>query len=153
VRISATFCYTTEVDPQDPLNYTRAGLEVTFRPNIERFAKTEFGKSKRPVSKTFFSCKDFASEEDLRLDAHKWETCLKASKTFQANTLKDPVFDVHYNARLGGAQSSQGKSISYALVVTVHAKQVKDLYNRIAQRYRTHLMALRPIIRVPIRTS
>ena len=31
VRISATFCYTTEVDPQDPLNYTRAGLEMCIR--------------------------------------------------------------------------------------------------------------------------
>jgi hypothetical protein len=28
VNIRATFCYATETDPQDPLNYTRAGLEV-----------------------------------------------------------------------------------------------------------------------------
>jgi hypothetical protein len=153
ITIAATFCYATEIDPQDPLNYTRAGLDITFRPNSERFSDTPFGTSKQPSSKTFFSCKAFASEEELRHDAHKWETSLKATRTFFAASLKDPAFDVHYNARLGGAQSSQGKAISYALVVTVHAKHVTDLYNRIAQRYRTQLEPLRPIIRLPIRTS
>jgi hypothetical protein len=153
VTIAATFCYATEVDPQDPLNYTRAGLDITFRPNSDKFSQTPFGQSKQPTPKTFFSCKAFASEEELRIDAHKWETCLKASRTFYAAGLKDPVFDVHYNARFGGAQSNQGKEISYALVVTVHAKHVVDLYNRIAQRYRTQLVPLRPIIRLPIRTS
>lgn len=153
ITIAATFCYATEIDPQDPLNYTRAGLDITFRPNSDRFSDTPFGTSKQPSSKTFFSCKAFASEEELRLDAHKWETCLKATRTFFAARLKDPAFDVHYNARLGGAQSSQGKPISYALVVTVHGKHVTDLYNRIAQRYRTQLEPLKPIIRLPIRTS
>jgi hypothetical protein len=152
VRITATFCYATEVDPQDPLNYTRAGLDITFRPNSDRFSNTEFGASKQPSPKTFFSSKAYAPEEELRRDAHKWETCLKATRTFHAASLKDPVFDVHYNARLGGAQSNQGKPISYALVVTVHAKHVKDLYNRIAQRYRTQLEPLKPIIKLPIRT-
>jgi len=153
VTIAATFCYATEVDPQDPFNYTRAGLDITFRPNNDKFSTTSFGQSKQPTPKTFFSCKAFATEEELRLDSHKWETCLKASRTFFAASLKDPVFDVHYNARIGGAQSYQGKQISYALVVTVHAKNVADLYNRIAQRYRTQLVPLRPIIRLPIRTS
>jgi len=153
VTITATFCYATEVDPQDPLNYTRAGLDITFRPNSDKFSTTPFGQSKQPTSKTFFSCKAFASEEELRIDTHKWETCLKASRTFLASSLKDPVFDVHYNSRIGGAQSSQAKQISYALVVTVHAKHVMDLYNRIAQRYRTQLVPLRPILRLPIRTS
>jgi len=153
IRITATFCYATEVDPQDPFNYTRAGLEITFRPNRDRFSRTEFGTSKQPSPRAFFSSKGYAPEDELRRDAHKWETCLKATKNFYADTLKDPVFDVHYNARLGGAQTSQGKPISYALVVTVHATHIKDLYNKIAQRYRTQLEPLRPIIKLPIRTA
>jgi len=55
ITISATFCYATETDPQDLLNYTRAGLEVAFRPNKNKFNETEFGTSKNPATKTFFS--------------------------------------------------------------------------------------------------
>jgi subtilase family protein len=152
VKIAATFCYATEVDPQDPLSYTRSGLEVTFRPNKARFSKTPLGPSKRASTKTFFSCKQYSTEDELRHDAHKWETCLKAKRNFLARTLNDPVFDVHYNSRFGGAQSSQGKPIEYALVVTVQAKNVTDLYNKIAQRYRTQLEPLKPVIQIPIRT-
>jgi hypothetical protein len=80
----------------------------------------------RDASGTQSLDKTFASEEELRLDAHKWETSLKATRTFVAASLTDPEFDVHYNARLGGAQSSQGKAISYALVVAVHSEHIRD---------------------------
>jgi hypothetical protein len=36
VEITATFCFATPTDPQDPLNYTRSGLEVRFRPHDKR---------------------------------------------------------------------------------------------------------------------
>lgn len=153
IRIAATFCYATETDPQDPLNYTRAGLEVAFRPNKDKFTETEFGTSKNAATKSFFTSKPYATEEELRRDAHKWEPCLKASKNFRASSLSDPVFDVHYNARRGGASDRAAKPIPYALVVTVEAKHMKDLYNKIATRYRTQLEELRPVIQVPIRTS
>jgi hypothetical protein len=153
VSIRATFCYATETDPQDPLNYTRAGLEVAFRPNKDKFTETEFGTSKNAATKSFFSSKAYATEEELRRDAHKWEPCLTASKKFRASSLSDPVFDVHYNARRGGASDRAAKSIPYALVVTVEAKQMADLYNKIALRYRTQLEELRPVIQIPIRTS
>jgi len=45
------------------------------------------------------------------------------------------------------------KSIPYALVVTVEAKQMADLYNKFALRYRTQLEELRPVIQILIRTS
>jgi len=153
VSIRATFCYATETDPQDPLNYTRAGLEVAFRPNKDKFTETEFGTSKNAATKSFFSSKAYATEEELRRDAHKWEPCITASKKFRAGSLSDPVFDVHYNARRGGASDRAAKSIPYALVVTVEAKQMADLYNRIALRYRTQLEELKPVIQIPIRTS
>lgn len=153
VNIRATFCYATETDPQDPLNYTRAGLEVAFRPNKAKFTETEFGTSKNAATKSFFSSKAYATEEELRRDAHKWEPCLTASKNFRASSLSDPVFDVHYNARRGGASDRAAKSIPYALVVTVQARQMPDLYNKIALRYRTQLEELRPVIQIPIRTS
>jgi hypothetical protein len=153
VTITATFCYATETDPQDPLNYTRAGLEIAFRPDKDRFSETEYGTSKSAKTKTFFSRKHYATEEELRRDAHKWEPCLKASNTCRASSLNDPVFDIHYNARLGGGNYVGAKPIPYALVVTVQAKHLPDIYNRIAQRYRTQLEPLRPVIQIPIRTT
>jgi hypothetical protein len=35
--------------------------------------------------------------------------------------------------------------------VSVIAKQVPELYDRIAQRYRTQLEPLRPVIQIPIK--
>lgn len=68
-------------------------------------------------------------------------------------SINDPVFDIHYNARKGGSFFKGAKPIPYALVVTVHAKKIADLYDRVSQRYRTQLEALRPIIQLPVRTS
>jgi hypothetical protein len=135
------------------LNYTRAGLEISFRPDKTKFKETDRGQSKNPASKGFFSAKAFATEEELRRDFHKWEPCLKASKQFRASSLNDPVFDIHYNARRGGAGDRAAKPIPYALVVTVEAKHMTDLYNKIALRYRTQLEELRPVIQIPIKAT
>ena len=39
VNLKATICYKSQTDPHHPGNYTRAGLEVTFRPHDERFTR------------------------------------------------------------------------------------------------------------------
>jgi hypothetical protein len=154
IRLKATFCYATETDPQDPINYTRAGLEITFRPDKTRFNKSKDNiVSREPASKPFFSVGSYESEEELRRDAHKWEPCLKAAKVFRATTLNDPVFDIHYNARRGGANDLRAQSIPYTLVLTIHAKQTKDLYNKVTQRYRTILQPLQPVLQIPVRTA
>jgi hypothetical protein len=93
----------------------------------------------------------FNTEESLRGDAYQWETCVKRARNFQAKTLNDSMFDIHYNARKGGPQYVSAKPIPYALVVSVIAKQVPELYDRIAQRYRTQLEPLRPVIQIPIK--
>ncbi|MFN8579434.1 MAG: hypothetical protein U0163_00445 [Gemmatimonadaceae bacterium] len=152
VTISATFCYATQTDPQDPLNYTRAGLEVAFRPHQGKFTTSEHGMSKNPSTKSFFKSGAYQTEEALRRDAHKWEPCMKSSVRVRAASLNDPVFDVHYNARRAGMTDGSAQPIPYALVVTV-ANDSPDLYNKIAQRYRTMLEPLRPVIQIPIRSS
>ncbi len=152
VRITATFCYATQTDPQDPLNYTRAGLEIVFRPHHKKFTKTDRGPSKNAASKPFFSSGGYETEEVLRRDAHKWEPCMKASVRMQAASLSEPVFDIHYNARRAGMADASAQPIPYALVVTVE-NDSPDLYNKIAQRYRTMLEPLRPVIQIPVRSS
>ena len=147
VNIRATFCYATRTDPEDPGNYTRSGLVVVFRPhNSDRKPGATYAKSS-----SFFQRHENSVEQELRRDAHKWETTLHAERRMQAAKLRDPVFDIHHNAREGGA-ASIGTVIRYALVVSVTSPGTADLYNKIVRRYATRLQPLQPVISIPIRT-
>ena len=148
VTITATLCFVTEVDPHHPGNYTRAGLEVTFRPHDHKRRKAD---QLHPNSKSFFgrAQKDFAVD-NLRGDAWKWENCLHGTVSFQGRSLRNPVFDMHYNARLEGRDVSSDKELSYALVLSVQAKQMADFYDTIVRRYATVIEPLRPVIDIPI---
>lgn len=148
VAIRATFCYATRTDPEDPGNYTRSGLDVVFRPHD---GKPTDGL-KHPKPSPFFQLKEFALEQELRHDAHKWETALHRERRMQSAGLRNPVFDIHYNAREGGARATTPRKIRYALVVSVTAPKTPDLYNKIVRRYATQLRPLQPVIAIPIRT-
>jgi len=150
VDIAATFCVATPTDPQDPLNYTRSGLEIRFRPHD---GKRKDPKQMHADSSYFFQAKDVSVEEiDMRADAHKWETTLHKTRSMRGAGLRTPVFDVHYNARIGGRNAKSADKIPYALVITVTSRNTPNLYNRILQRYPTILEPLRPVIEIPIRT-
>jgi hypothetical protein len=148
VTISATICYATPVDPGDPASYTRSGLEVVFRPHAERFDE----ESTHATTASFFQLSQYSTEEELRRDAHKWETVLHSTKTKRASSLKRPVFDIHYVPRESGAPTGNADRIKYALVITVESPKTPDLYNRIVHRYRTQLQPLIPLIQIPVRT-
>jgi hypothetical protein len=151
VNLSATFSFNTDTDPQDPANYTRSGLEIQFRPNINNIK----GKDEiRPQTKSFFNAKHlYATEHELRDDAHKWETVLHNTARFRGSSLIQPTFDIHYNAREFGGVAHSAKSIPYSLVVSISVPKIPDLYNKILNRYRTDLEALEPKIELPITTS
>jgi hypothetical protein len=150
VQITATFCFATLTDPQDPLNYTRSGLEVRFRPHDQ---KRKDSKQQNADTSSFFQANDVSVDEtSLRADAHKWETTLHKNRSMRAGGLRNPVFDVHYNARAGGRNSNSADKIPYALVITVESKSTRDLYNKILQRYPTILEALKPVVEIPVRT-
>ena len=148
VSITSTLCFITEVDPHHPGNYTRAGLEVTFRPHDNK--RKEVGQL-HANSRSFFgkSQKDLIAG-DLRRDAWKWENCLHGNLVFRGHNLSNPVFDIHYNARLEGRDVSSDKELAYALVLTVQAKQMSDLYDTIVRRYATVIVPLRPVVDIPI---
>jgi hypothetical protein len=148
VSIHATFCYATPTDPQDPGSYTRSGLEVTFRPHSGKFSSAESTVAK---SRPFFKRSDFATEQAMRNDAQKWETTLHSGDTFMPKSLQQPVFDIHYNARSGGGAARDPKKIRYALVVTVRANRVPDLYDQVVRAYAGQLEALVPIVEIPVR--
>ena len=149
VEITATLCYTTAVDPHHPSNYTRAGLEVTFRPHSE---KRKDAKQFHPNSRSFFGTSGSGITEDLlRRDAMKWENCQHSSLSMMGSGLHDPVFDIHYNARLEGHNYAPSEALRYAMVITVRARRVTDLYDQIVRRYATQLEQIRPVIDIPVR--
>lgn len=150
VDITATFCFATSTDPQDPLNYTRSGLEVRFRPHDQ---KRKDPKQLHADSKHFFQAKDVSFDEsDMRADAHKWETTLHKTRSMRASGLRNPVLDVHYNAREGGRNAQAADKIPYALVITITSKKTRNLYDKILQRYPTILEPLKPVVEIPIQT-
>jgi hypothetical protein len=148
VTITATLCYPTGVDPHHPGNYTRAGLEPTFRPHDQ---KRKDPSQVHADSKSFFGkTQSGLMEDELRRDAWKWENCLHTSVTFMGKTLRNPVLDIHYNARLEGRSFAPKEELPYALVISVHAKHLDDLYDKIVRKYARQLEALRPVVEIPV---
>lgn len=149
VTLTASFCYATPVDPQDPGSYTRSGLDVVFRPHAQKYRKRG---TTEPMTRPFFQRSDYDSERELRNDGQKWETVMRASHTLQGRSLFRPVFDIHYNARSGGGQAIRAARIRYALVVSATTKRNIDLYDMVVRKYAGQLEALRPLVEIPIRT-
>jgi hypothetical protein len=88
----------------------------------------------------------------LRDDGIKWEPCLRHSQTFLAKTLHQPVFDIYYHHRESALPMSKPQPIPYGLVVSVKAKDVPDLYNKIVRTYAGVLIPLQPKLRIPVST-
>lgn len=147
VRLDATFCYASPTDPQDAAAYTRAGLEVVFRPSDE---KVQDGKA-NAETKTFFDLKKYATEHERRSDMGKWETVLHNTKNMRGSTLKNAVFDIHYNAREAGHSTAHAEKIRYALIITIEAPKHADLYNEILRAYAKILVPIQPQVSLPIR--
>ena len=131
LTIKATFCFASPVDPADPINYTRHGLTVVFRP---RGAGS---------SAPFFTVSGYNTEQDLRSDAHKWETVLHKTVNFPADQLLDACFDVDHGARAQGlsVKNSEVPPLPYVLVATISTQKGEAIYQSIMQKYR----ALAPI--------
>lgn len=145
--IKATFCYACETDPSHPSNYTRAGLDIIFRPHDEKRSRED---AQSPKSAPFFQKKAYSTEAELRNDAHKWETVLCRKKKMRGSSLKNPVFDIHYNAREESQPTTNGTPLKYSLVVTVESPQTPDLYNSTVRSYPTQIRPLVPRIAIPI---
>lgn len=148
IRLKATFCYSCPVDPQDVSAYTRAGLDIVFRPKSRRI-KT--GK-KTAETKSFFSPKKYASEQEQRSDYGKWETVLHGDAKMRGTSLEEPVFDIHYNAREFGGKASRPDKIPYALIITIEAAKHSDLYNDILRTYANILTPIQPQVSLPVQT-
>ena len=148
VNLRATFCFATPVDVQSPDVYTRAGLEVRFRPDLDRIKDG----SKTPTSRSFFTSAPFADESRLRTDDGKWETVMHAQADMRGSTLADPAFDIHYNARNEGGASRSSEALKYALVITIEAHHHVDLHAEVLAAYPNLLVPIEPQIDIDLTT-
>ncbi len=153
VTLSATLLIAPEVDPGYPGVYTRSGLEVSFRPHRDKFKRYDDGStSAHPKTDSFFSAAHLygVPEYETREDGHKWEPVLRSSRTFLASSLKEPCFDIYYHHRSKGTAAAEQHPIPYALVVSVKAPKVADLYNQVVRAYANILVPMRPRVRIPL---
>jgi len=155
VTIGATLVIAPEVDPNHPSAYTRSGLEISFRPNASKYGSYNGKQSAHPRTKSFFSAANMygAPEFELRDDGHKWEPCLRNEQNFMPKSLDRPCFDIYYHHRVAGTAATDPQPIPYALVVSLRAPKVRDLYDRIVRAHANVLVPLKPQIRIPIRAG
>lgn len=145
VKVTATVCIASETDPQTPMFYTRSGLDIVFRRD-----KTDIPKGKNTAKTSQFFRPALSPQEVLlRRDRHMWETTQKVSRRFVGKTLVEPVFDIHYNPRTAGRDAHEPKPVPYALIVTVDAPRMPNLYDRILTKYRHQLEPMVPKIQIP----
>ena len=143
VKIKATCCFSTPVDPQDTSMYTKAGVEISWKPK----------KGGKPES--FFQQVKIATESELRRDAAKWETVLNAEKNKIGSKLESPAFELHYMAREGGGgiSGSKAPTIKYAFVVTLEAPKHKEIFSDIIEAYSEILTEIKPRMTVPVKVQ
>jgi hypothetical protein len=140
VTIKATCCFSTNVDPQDTSMYTKAGVEISWKPK----------KGGKPDQ--FFQQVKKATEAELRRDAAKWETVLHEETKKFGSSLDEPAFEIHYMARDSGADISGTKAeiIKYAFVVTLEAPKHKEIFTDIMDAYSEILSEIEPRVAVDI---
>jgi hypothetical protein len=148
VAITATLLIAPQVDPQNADSYTRGGLEIAFRPDSRVHRKYGDGKTSRHAStKPFFSARNmYGRGEYLLREEGKWEPCRKGSQRFRASSLHNPVFDIYHHAR----EEQDDTPVPYALVVSLRAPKVVDLYNQVVRSYTHILTQLRPQLQIQV---
>jgi hypothetical protein len=132
----------------------RAQIKNRASHRLRRATSPASEDAQHAATKSFFSkSRPKVPEDELRRDAWKWENCLHAENNYRGRSLNGPVFDIHYNARAEGRNDSRSRELKYALIISVRAKRMKDLYDRITRRYRGQLEALVAIVEIPVRIT
>lgn len=143
VNVEATLCFYAEVDPQHTVSYTKAGVVIQFRPHCDKFKYDKERKvySREPETRSLFTKNNImGTEQTLRHDSHKWETCYKVYDRMRASSLNEPIFDIRYLTReeghpLTAKEMRNLKPLKYSMIVTVELEKEFDLYNSILNEY------------------
>lgn len=153
VTLAATLLIAPEIEPEHPGSYTKSGVEVRFRPHSNRLRKNRDGSlSQHAKTRPFFNQQNMyaAAEYEFREEGHKWEPCLSSSVRMRGSGLHQPSFDIYYHRRESGTAPASQPTIAYALVVSLRAPKVTDLYNQVVRSHAGVLVPLQPRIHVPV---
>ncbi len=147
ITISATICYASDTDPEHVASYTKAGLDVVFKPHKNKMDRI----TKSVKTEPFFENKATFSEIDKREASFKWETVRSNTKTKFAKTLHEPYFEIHYNAREEGASATPASSpnLPYSMIISLKAHKHTSLYEDVKNAF----IDLEPIIPTTIQTE
>lgn len=140
VTIKATLVFMSEVDPEDPSNYTQTCIVPVFRPHHGQINNNpEF-----PKTDTLFPRNEYGSEHSLRENGHKWETVLQGTTRKRGSSLQFPVIDFQCIGRENSNDGVNKTQVPYALVVTIEAPAEHDLYEQVFRENQTTLEEIRP---------
>jgi hypothetical protein len=150
ISIVATLLIATDINPENVGNYTRNGLEITFRPDGTTFIPNDIGETgPYPASDRFFPATRTVPEYQLKVDG-KWEPCRRQGKKYAPGKLKNPYFHIYYHHRHGLGKDATPKPIPYVFVVSVKADGINDFYNMITTKYSHILTPLKPMVDITI---
>ncbi len=168
IELSWTLVFTAPTDPTDAVDYTQAGLEVSFRPHARRYifrdpatgkgveldvqeqapevlAQLAAGAIPSPLPATRPG--DRRRNEALQREEGKWETALHFAKRMRASSLLNPQLTVNYLARESGSLTT-APALPFAMLVSLRAPHGVKLYEAVRQHY----PVLSPLTaRIPLR--
>jgi hypothetical protein len=171
VELRWTLAFTSPTDPTDAVDYTRAGIEIQFRPHARRYTFTQPGRSEvegpldtqeqaaevsallragwhpstHPATRPPGSAR--LIEAQLR-EGGKWETMVQLTHHMRGTGLFRPRLDLSFLARDSGSLIRDAvPPLEYSLLVTIRGRSGIDLYDRV----RTEYAVLTPLVaQVPL---
>jgi hypothetical protein len=172
VSLRWTLAFTSPTDPTDAVDYTRAAIEIQFRPHARRFMFNLPGSggtvgpfdmqedsndvaallragaqpSIHPVTR---SPGDARLLEAERREDGKWETMVQLTHNMRGSKLFRPRLDVSFLARDSGSLIRDAvPPLDFTLILTIRGRVGSDIYDRV----RTEFSVLTPIrAEVPLR--
>lgn len=165
-----TLAVQSSVDPNSPEDYTTSSVEVTFYPNIFKYAYRdpssnavknidldEDPESARTLERQGWKASAYPVPEspDLQINKGqhirndlKWDSVDTRYVSKLARSLKSPMFHVHALARGHRRESAK---VRFALVLTITAEKAEfDIYSRVVARY-TQLLPIKMNIQTNVR--
>jgi hypothetical protein len=155
IELAWTLVVTSPTEPSQPLEYTRASLDVVFRPHDQRYVLTKEGsrrtvdvsEDQELVGSLYADGYEIGSApatlavpgsygtEDERRDSGKWETVRHFRRRFRASSLRNPQLELAYLAREGGLLAQVAPPIDYTLLVSVRGPASLDLYSMVRAQF------------------
>jgi hypothetical protein len=171
VAVRWTLAFSSAVDPTDSVDYTRAGVDMQFRPHERRYTFTMSDGStlgpfdtqeqadrvqdalRRGGRPSFHpatrSPGDARLREAERRDEGKWETVVQLTHSMRGTGLFRPRVDLSFLARDSGLLVRESvPPLDYTVVASVRGRPGTDLYGAV----RTAYPVLAPVdLQLPVR--